>query len=403
MRVYSLPPVQHKVSLSSVMDAYTHAPNAEGDGFMESMRSFLGTEHLFYVSSGRAALWLIMKALSALRPKKEVLIPAYTCPAVPAAILKAGLKPILVDINLTDFGFEHQDLEKKIGKETLAVVVVHLFGYPAAINPARKLCREGDVFLVEDAAQAFGNTVCGFPEKKLGLLGDAGFFSFGRGKPIGALHGGLAITGSPEIHEQAKAIYGRLDGISSLGGLASFVAFLLSSCLSDPRLYWIPQMMPFLRLGETHFSPDFPLKKGCSGVIPVLDLLFRSLQKEKQIREENSSWYRHYLLPASGSALSLRDRYPYLRYPLLVRDWTLRDKLLGRLSSEGTGAAGLYPCPLNELPDLKERLDDRRRYRNAGILARSLITLPVHPGVTAGAREKIGRIAHQTIMEASTQ
>jgi dTDP-4-amino-4,6-dideoxygalactose transaminase len=370
---------------------------------MESMRNFLGTEHLFYVSSGRAALWLIMKALSALRPKKEVLIPAYTCPAIPAAILKAGLKPVLVDINRTDFGFDHQDLEKKIGKETLAVVVVHLFGYPAATDPARKLCREGDIFLVEDAAQAFGNTLPGCPGKKLGLLGDAGFFSFGRGKPLGALHGGLAITGPAEIREQAKAIYGRLDGISSVGGLTSFVAFLLSSCLSDPRLYWIPQMMPFLHLGETRFSPDFPLKKGCSRVVPVLDLLFRSLQAEKRIREENSSWYRHNLLPASGSALSLRDPYPYLRYPLLVRDWNLRDKLLGRLSSEGTGASGLYPCPLNELPDLRERLDDRRRYRNARMLARSLITLPVHPGVTPGTREKIGRITHQTVREACTQ
>ncbi len=58
--------------------------------------------------------------------------------------------------------------------------------------------------------------------------------------------------------------------------------------------------MPFLHLGETHFSPDFPLKKGCGGVVPVLDLLFRSLQEEKRIREENSSWYRHYLLPVAG-------------------------------------------------------------------------------------------------------
>jgi dTDP-4-amino-4,6-dideoxygalactose transaminase len=315
----------------------------------------------------------------------------------------AGLKPVLVDINPTDFGFDRQDLERKIGKETLAVVVVHLFGYPAAMDPARKLCREGDVFLVEDAAQAFGNTLPGFPEKKLGLLGDAGFFSFGRGKPIGALHGGLAITGSAEIHEQAKAIYGRLDGTSSIGGLTSFAALLLSSCLSDPRLYWIPQRMPFLHLGETRFSPDFPLKKGCSGVIPVLGLLFRSLQEEKRIREENSSWYRHSLPPVSGSALSLRDRYPYLRYPLLVRDRTLRDRLLGRLSSDGTGASGLYPCPLNELPHLKERLDDGRRYRNARMLARSLITLPVHPGVTPETREKIRRITHQTIREAFTQ
>ncbi len=400
MRVYSLPPVQNKVSLSDLMGAYARAPDQEGDGFMESMRSFLGTEHLLYVSSGRTALWLIMKALSALRPEKEVLIPAYTCPAIPAAILRAGLKPVLVDINLTDFGFEHRDLEKKIGRDTLAVIIVHLFGYPAALDLAQRLCREANIFLVEDAAQAFGNTVCGSSEKKLGLLGDAGFFSFGRGKPISTLHGGLAVTGSAGIHEQAKTVYGQLEGISSVGGATSFAALLLSSCLSDPRLYWIPQMMPFLHLGETQFNPDFPLKKGCSRVTPLLNLLFRSLQEEKRIREENSSWYRHNLLPAG---LSLADPYPFLRYPLLVKDPTLRDKLLGRLSSEGTGAAGFYPCALNELPGLKERLDDRRPYRNARILARSLITLPVHAGVTPAAREKIGRITHQTIKEASTR
>jgi dTDP-4-amino-4,6-dideoxygalactose transaminase len=403
MRVYSLPPVQNRVSLSGLMGAYAHAPNPKEDGFMESMRSFLGTEHLLYVSSGRAALWLIMKALSALSPRKEVLIPAYTCPAIPAAVLRAGLKPVLVDINLTDFGFERPDLEKKIGKETLAVIVVHLFGYPADIDLARKPCREADVFLVEDAAQAFGNTVASSSERKLGLLGDAGFFSFGRGKPISALHGGLAVTGSPEIYDQAKAVYGRLDGISSVGGVTSFVALLLSTYLSDPRLYWIPQMMPFLHLGETQFIPDFPLRKGCSRVTPVLDLLFRSLQEEKHIREENSSWYRHNLQPPSGNALSLADPYPFLRYPLLVKDPTLREKLLNRLSSEGTGAAGFYPGALNELPRLKERLDDRRHYRNARILARSLITLPVHPGVTPAAREKIARITHHTIREASTR
>ncbi len=107
MRLYSLPPVQNKVSLTEVVGTYSHGPHPEGDGLMESMRAFLGTERLFYVSSGRTALWLIMKALSALRPKKEVLVPAYTCPAIPAAILKAGLKPVLVDMDLTDFGFEH--------------------------------------------------------------------------------------------------------------------------------------------------------------------------------------------------------------------------------------------------------------------------------------------------------
>ena len=165
MRVYCLPPVRNEVSPSGVMGACLASLRPEGNGFMESMRTFLGAGRLWYLSSGRAALWLILKALSALKPKKEVLIPAYACPAIPAAVFKAGLKPVLVDINLTDFGFDHQDLERKIGKDTLAVIVVHLFGYPAAVDPALKLCRENGVFLVEDGAQALA-TACGALPKR---------------------------------------------------------------------------------------------------------------------------------------------------------------------------------------------------------------------------------------------
>ena len=391
--------MQNKVSLSAVAGACLGAFRPDGRGFTESMRTFLGAESVWYLSSGRTALWLILKALSGLKSRKEVLIPAYTCPAIPAAVFKAGLKPVLVDINLTDFGFEHQDLEKKIGRDTLAVIVVHLFGYPAPVDEALKLCRQSGVFLVEDAAQAFGNISCGPSERKLGLMGDAGFFSFGRGKPMSALHGGLAVTGSAEIRKQADGVYSQLEDNSSSGGLASLTAFLLSFCLSDPRLYWIPRMMPFLHLGETHFVPDFPLKKGYGRVIPVLDLLLRSLQEEKCIREENSSWYAHHLPWLSDNDISGRGPYPYLRYPLVLRDWSLRDKLLGRLISEGTGAAGFYPCALNELPLLKERLDDKKRYRNARRLAAGLITLPVHPGVTAAVRDKIARITAETIRE----
>ena len=109
------------------------------------------------------------------------------------------------------------------------------------VDPALKLCRENDVFLVEDAAQAFGNIVCGPSERKLGLLGDAGFFSFGRGKPISALHGGLAVTGSAEIREQADLVYRQLEDNFFLRRprLADCISLLFlslrSTALLDPQ------------------------------------------------------------------------------------------------------------------------------------------------------------------------
>lgn len=403
MRAYCLPPVQNKVSLPAVAAACLSALRPASQPGADPLRGFLGADRSWYLSSGRAALWLILKALSALRPGTEVVIPAYTCPAVPAAIFKAGLKPVLADVNLTDFGFDADDLEKKIGRETLAVVAVHLFGYPAGLERTMKLCRRQDVFLVEDAAQAFGNTLPDSPDMKLGLLADASFYSFGRGKPIGALHGGLVVARSAEICDRADAVYAALEEFSPVGGLSALAAFLLSVSLSDPRLYWMPQAMPFLHLGETHFVPDFPIKKGYGRAVPFFDLMLRSLQEEKRIREENSSWYADHLPRAFDCDLPPRGRYPYLRYPFLVTDWRLRDKLLGRLVSEGSGAGAFYPCPLNELPLLSDRLEDRKRYGNARRLARGLITLPVHSGVTQAARVKICRIARATFKEARAQ
>ncbi len=81
--------------------------------------------------------------------------------------------------------------------------------------------------------------------------------------------------------------------------------------------------------------------------------------------------------------------YPYLRYPLIVKEEKLRDRILEKLVSQGTGAALFYPCPLNELPRLKEILQDATIYPNARRLSETLITLPVHAGLTSSRRHKI--------------
>jgi dTDP-4-amino-4,6-dideoxygalactose transaminase len=121
--------------------------------------------------------------------------------------LKTGLRPILADINLTDIGFSTEDLHRKITTNTSAVIVVHLLGYPANPDEVDESCKPQDIFIVEDAAQAFGNTTSDLPERKLGLSCDAGFFSFGRGKPLTVMHGGILVTNSEEIYRRAIKIY----------------------------------------------------------------------------------------------------------------------------------------------------------------------------------------------------
>ena len=157
---YSIPPAGHRIPMTTIARCIKRIRKNSNSKLLEAMQNLLGTRHILYLSSGRAALWLILKTLSSMRPKKrEPIIPAYTCPAVVSALLKADLRPVLCDINNADFGFSGQELQQKINKNTLAVMIVHLFGYPANIEEVKGCCKQNNLFVIEDAAQAFGNTL----------------------------------------------------------------------------------------------------------------------------------------------------------------------------------------------------------------------------------------------------
>jgi len=387
---YSLPPAGNKIPIRAILRAIKEVRKEDAENFLEPIKIYLATQNLLFLSSGRAALWLILKALSKLHPERaEVVIPAYTCPALASAVLKAGLKPVLCDINLNDFGFSREALEGKVSKKTLAVILVHLFGYPANIHEVREICQKHGTFMVEDAAQAFGNCLSDSDGSKLGLLGDAGFFSFGRGKPISLMHGGLLVTNSEEIFSKAAEIYGDLNHKGDFPNFRYGINLASYSMLSNPHMYWIPQRLPFLHLGETIFEPDFVRSEGTQLAGVLAGKMIESVEQEKEVRQANSEWYSGNLgnIPRVEAVPS--TRFPYLRYPLLVKDREMRDGVLDLLMSQGTGAAMFYPCPLNELPVLREVLKDNRDYPNARKLSDTLITLPVHSGVTETIRNKI--------------
>ncbi len=393
---HSLPPAGHKIPLRLLFGRIGNRTQENCDRSIESILRYLGGRNAFYLSSGRAALWLYLKALSVLRPeRKEVIVPAYTCPSVVSAVLKAGLTPVLCDNNLDDFGYEIRELENKLGKKTLAAIAVHLYGVPARVDAIQELCRSNGAALVEDAAQAFGNSFLDAQDVKLGLKGDAGFYSFGRGKPVSILHGGLLVVTSDEVCHEARKI---MQGLKTDNASVQYCLALSTYALfSNPNLYWIPQMIPFLNLGGTVFEPEFETSKGLSVAASFLEILLDGLEKDKEIRGMNAKWYSDNLSQACFRHLGLQGEYPYLRYPLIIDDRDLRVCILEKLVAAGTGATGSYPTPLNQLPKLREVLADDTEYKCAIKIAESIVTLPVHSGVSAANRENIMRIIRQVL------
>lgn len=394
----TLPPAGNKIPLSLLLHSLKHTGNDRLNG-TGLFTQYLDGAHLLYLSSGRAALWLILRGLQSMHPtRKKVILPAYTCPAVVSAVLKSGLQPVLCDINLDDFGYSQNDLEDLIDENVLAVIVVHLFGIQANINPVAELCKKHGILVIEDAAQAFGNEDRS-TGTKLGLIGDAGFFSFGRGKPISMLYGGLVATKSNAIYNRCVEIYHDSVPHSSITENLIYLTRLgCYSIFSNPSFYWAPQRLPFLHLGETIFEPDFTISKGSNISSGIARILLQDLDNDKKNRMARAQWYIENVPDTVVSTRALSVAYPFLRYPLLTKDRTTRDVLLKKLNSIGISGALFYPCPLNELPGLLGVLHDNNVYHNAKKLSETLLTLPVHDRVTKHDVSRIKRVIESTAL-----
>lgn len=132
-----------------------------------------------YATNGKTALFHILKGLNV---KGAILVPNYICDSILKPITSLGLETVYYDFNEHDLNADLIDLERKLKlfDHIECVLVASMYGNPANLNEITKICKQHNVKLIDDAAQAFGAKLNG---KFLGTFGDGGFFSFSPGKP----------------------------------------------------------------------------------------------------------------------------------------------------------------------------------------------------------------------------
>ncbi|MBI2268284.1 MAG: aminotransferase class I/II-fold pyridoxal phosphate-dependent enzyme [Candidatus Blackburnbacteria bacterium] len=180
-------------------------------------KMFSGNYKSFATNSGRSALYLILKSLG-VKKDDEVLLQAFTCIAVPNAILWAGAIPVYVDIDET-YNIDPKDLEKKITKKTKAIIVQHTFGILGDVGAIKRIARKNNLVLIEDCAHSLGAT---FNGKRVGTLGDVAFFSFGRDKILSSVFGGMILVKTQtqtEIQIQIQKMFNTLKWPNTLWGI----------------------------------------------------------------------------------------------------------------------------------------------------------------------------------------
>lgn len=159
------------------------------DSLIRSVREFFGVPYAIPVGSGTSGLYLTMKAIGV--SGKRVIIPALTCPTVAVAVLAAGGRPLLVDVESCDCNLSTEAVAHALDGSVAAIVAVDSFGYPARMSELRDLSARHRCVLVEDACQAYGGVSGDGP---LGALGHVGVISFGVGKNVELRTGGFVLT-----------------------------------------------------------------------------------------------------------------------------------------------------------------------------------------------------------------
>lgn len=138
--------------------------------------------------------------------KQEVIIPSYTFSSTAAAFARAGFKINFAEIDPQTMMIDIEDVKNKINANTVAIVIVHYGGFSANAILFKELCKKNSIYLIEDAAQAFGSSES---DHYLGTIGDLGCYSFHESKNLHAGLSGALVINNDEFVDRAEHIWER--------------------------------------------------------------------------------------------------------------------------------------------------------------------------------------------------
>jgi dTDP-4-amino-4,6-dideoxygalactose transaminase len=186
-----------------VMESGWYILGKEVEAFESEFATYCETKHCIGVGNGLEALHLIVRAYG-IGPGDEVLVPANTYIATWLAVTHAGATPVPIEPVESTYNIDLSRIEQSITPKTKAIMVVHLYGQPADMDPINALAQKHGLRVIEDCAQAHGARYKG---RRTGGLGDAAGFSFYPGKNLGAIgDGGAVTTNDSDLAERIRSL-----------------------------------------------------------------------------------------------------------------------------------------------------------------------------------------------------
>jgi CDP-6-deoxy-D-xylo-4-hexulose-3-dehydrase len=194
--------------VDSSLDGWLTAGRFTAD-FERQLAKYVGARSALFVNSGSSANLVALSGLTskklgerALKPGDEVLTVAMGFPTTVNPILQNGLRPVVVDVNLETLDAKPEMLEEAISPKTKAIMMAHTLGNPFDLDVVQRLCKENNLWLIEDSCDALGST---FRGQKTGSFGDTATVSFYPAHHITTGEGGAVFVKSPLVKKQVES------------------------------------------------------------------------------------------------------------------------------------------------------------------------------------------------------
>ena len=279
----------------------------EIEKFEKKIASYIDTKYYIAFNSGTSAGHAALIALG-INAKSEVIVPSFTFISTANWPLMVQSSPKFADIEIQNYGMDPKDLEIKISKKTKAVIPIHYGGLPCKIDEIKEISNKNNIYLIEDAAESFGASLNG---KKTGSFGTVSILSFAGNKILTTGEGGALCTDSKQLYEKIKLV--RSHGRQLHSGYFSSM--------------------------HDHDYHSLGYNWRMSSITAALGL--SQLDKIKKIidmRRKNAKYYQSKLKKIKEITLQEEPsgfRHVYQFYPLLLRNSTIRTKLMNFLASKG--------------------------------------------------------------------
>jgi dTDP-4-amino-4,6-dideoxygalactose transaminase len=335
-------------AIGEVIDSGEFSGGRMVAAFESEFAAYCGCPHAVAVGSGTEALWLTLVAMG-IGPGDEVITVPMTFAATVEAIRMAGALPVFVDIDEQTYTMDPGELASALTEKTKAILPVHLFGQPAAMNPILDFARENALRVVEDVAQAHGAE---YRNRKAGSIGDAGCFSFYPAKNLGAFgEGGIVVTADGALAEKLRALRNHGQFRKNHHVLMGWNA----------------------RMDAIQAA--------------VLSIKLPYLDEENELRRQHAHQYDEGFaaLPGVVSPAPAEDvRHVYHVYAIRARE---RQRVIDALEREGIQYGAHYPVPFHLQPAYAGMDCRRGGFPISEQCAREFISLPMFPELTP---EQIG-------------